>query len=210
LSNSTGNEQPGANDPGMIQRLRCDWADKGDPLMTAYHDEEWGVPIRDDREWFAKLTLDGAQAGLSWRTILYRREGYREAFHDFDVARVARMTARDVERLMKFEGIIRNRQKIASAIENAKAFRTLQDECESFDRYIWAFVGGKPLQVARPGAPWPATTPLSDALSKDLKKRGFSFVGSTIVYAFMQAAGVINDHRDDCFRKKPVAKLGRF
>ncbi len=177
--------------------------------MTQYHDEEWGVPLRDDREWFAKLTLDGAQAGLSWRTILYRREGYREAFHDFDVARVARMNTRDVERLMKFEGIIRNRQKIASAISNAKAFLALQDAEGSFDAYIWKQVGGKPLQPARKGPPWPATTPLSDAVSKDLKKRGFSFVGSTIVYAFMQAAGVINDHRDDCFRKKQCAKLGR-
>jgi DNA-3-methyladenine glycosylase I len=193
----------------MIQRRRCDWADRDDALMTKYHDEEWGVPLRDDREWYAKLTLDGAQAGLSWRTILYRREGYREAFHDFDVARVAKMTARDVERLMKFEGIIRNRQKIESAIKNAKAFQRLQAELGSFDAYIWAQVGGKPLQPARQ-PPWPATTPLSDAISKDLKKRGFSFVGSTIVYAFMQAAGVINDHRDDCFRKKPVAKLGKF
>jgi DNA-3-methyladenine glycosylase I len=193
----------------MQERLRCDWADKGDPLMTKYHDEEWGVPIRDDREWYAKLTLDGAQAGLSWRTILYRREGYCEAFYDFDVARVARMTARDVERLMKFEGIIRNRQKIASAIANAKAFQKLQSEFGSFDAYIWARVGGKPLQPSRVGPPWPATTPLSDALSKELKKRGFSFVGSTIVYAFMQAAGLVNDHRDDCFRKKAVAKLGR-
>ncbi|HEX5658103.1 MAG TPA: DNA-3-methyladenine glycosylase I [Polyangiales bacterium] len=192
----------------MIERRRCDWADKGDALMTKYHDEEWGVPLRDDREWYAKLTLDGAQAGLSWRTILYRREGYREAFHDFDVARVASMTARDVERLMKFEGIIRNRQKIESAIENARAFQTLQAELGSFDRYIWSAVGGKPLQPSRM-PPWPATTPLSDAISKDLKKRGFSFVGSTIVYAFMQAAGVINDHRDDCFRKKPIATLGR-
>jgi DNA-3-methyladenine glycosylase I len=193
----------------MIERLRCDWADKDDPLMTQYHDEEWGVPIRDDREWFAKLTLDGAQAGLSWRTILYRREGYREAFHDFDVARVARMTQRDVTRLMKFEGIIRNRQKIESAIKNAKAFIAVQEEFGSFDRYIWQRVGGKPLQPSRLGPPWPATTELSDAMSKELKKRGFSFVGSTILYAFMQAAGVVNDHRDDCFRKKPIAKLGK-
>lgn len=177
--------------------------------MTKYHDEEWGVPIRADREWYEKLTLDGAQAGLSWRTILYRREGYREAFHDFDVARVARMTARDVERLMKFEGIIRNRQKIESAIKNAKAFRALQQEQGSFDAYIWAQVGGRPLQPKRPGPPWPATTELSDAVSKDLKKRGFSFVGSTIVYAFMQAAGLVNDHLDDCFRKRPLAKLGK-
>jgi DNA-3-methyladenine glycosylase I len=194
----------------MITRVRCDWADKGDALMTKYHDEEWGVPLRDDQEWFAKLILDGAQAGLSWRTILYRREGYREAFHDFEVARVAKMTARDVTRLMTFEGIIRNRQKIESAIKNAKAFLVLQDELGSFDRYIWEKVGGKPVQTERPGPPWPATTPLSDAISKDLKKRGFSFVGSTIIYAFLQAAGAINDHRDDCFRKKPVAKLGKL
>jgi DNA-3-methyladenine glycosylase I len=125
------------------------------------------------------------------------------------VARVARMTGRDVERLMKFEGIIRNRQKIESAIKNARAFLALQAAEGSFDAYIWRHAGGKPIQTERPGAPWPATTPLSDVVSKDLKKRGFSFVGSTIVYAFMQAAGVVNDHRDDCFRKKPCAKLGR-
>lgn len=175
--------------------------------MTKYHDEEWGVPFHDDREWFSKLVLDGAQAGLSWRTILYRREGYRTAFHDFDVARVAKMTARDVERLMKFEGIIRNRQKIVSAIGNAKAFMTMQAEFGTFDSFIWNFVGGRAIQAERKSGPWPATTPLSDALAKDLKKRGFSFVGSTIIYAFMQASGLVNDHREDCFRRKPVAKL---
>ncbi|HEY6881345.1 MAG TPA: DNA-3-methyladenine glycosylase I [Polyangiales bacterium] len=193
----------------MIERRRCSWADHDDPLMTKYHDEEWGVPIRDDREWFAKLTLDGAQAGLSWRTILYRREGYREAFHDFDVQRVAKMSARDVERLMKFPGIIRNRQKIESALKNAKAFMAVQREFGSFDAYIWDRVGGKPLQPERKGNDWPATTELSDAISKELKKRGFSFVGSTIVYAFMQAAGLVNDHREDCFRRKPIEKLGK-
>jgi DNA-3-methyladenine glycosylase I len=193
----------------MIARRRCDWADKDDPLMAQYHDEEWGVPIHDDRHWYEKLTLDGAQAGLSWRTILYRREGYRTAFHDFDVARVAKMTQRDVTRLMKFEGIIRNRQKIDSAIENARAFLEVQREFGSFDAYIWQFVDGKPLQPARKGGDWPARTELSDEVSKALKKRGFSFVGSTIVYAFMQASGLINDHREDCFRRKVCAKMGR-
>lgn len=192
----------------MIERVRCDWADKGDPLMTQYHDEEWGVPIHEDLHWYEKLTLDGAQAGLSWRTILYRREGYRTAFHDFDVARVARMTQRDVTRLMKFDGIVRNRQKIDSAITNARAFIAVQGEFGSFDAFIWRFVDGKPLQPVHRGT-WPARTELSDAVSKDLKKRGFSFVGSTIVYAFMQAAGLINDHREDCFRRKAVTKLGK-
>jgi DNA-3-methyladenine glycosylase I len=192
----------------MTERRRCDWADKN-PLLAEYHDQEWGVPVHDDQAWFAKLILDGAQAGLSWLTILKRREGYYAAFHDFDVDRVARMGPRDVERLMQDPRIIRNRLKIESAIQNARAFRAVQKELGSFERYIWGAVEGAPIQAERLGADWPARTPVSDALSKDLKKRGFNFVGSTIVYAFMQATGLVNDHRVDCFRRAPVEKLAR-
>ncbi|MDB4976246.1 MAG: DNA-3-methyladenine glycosylase [Myxococcaceae bacterium] len=193
----------------MTDRLRCDWASTN-PLLAAYHDEEWGVPVHDDRQWFAKLLLDGAQAGLSWLTILKRREGYRSAFHDFDVQRVARMDEADVERLMQDTGIIRNRLKIVSARTNALAFLEVQREFGSFDAYIWQAVGGRPVQNAQKGSAWPARTELSDALSKDLKKRGFSFVGSTIVYAFMQASGLVNDHRVDCFRHATCARLGKI
>jgi DNA-3-methyladenine glycosylase I len=192
----------------MKPRLRCDWADKNS-LLAAYHDEEWGVPVRDDQQWFAKLVLDGAQAGLSWLTILKRRAGYYAAFHDFEIERVARMTPADVERLMLDEGIIRNRLKIVSAMQNARAVQRIQAEFGSFDAYLWQAVGGAPVQAERLGADWPARSELSDALSKDLKKRGFSFVGTTIVYAFMQATGLINDHRHDCFRRATVAKLGK-
>ncbi len=193
----------------MKTRLRCDWADK-DPLLALYHDEEWGVPVHDDRQWFEKLLLDGAQAGLSWLTILKRRESYRAAFCDYDVARVARFGPRDEARLMQDPGIIRNRLKIASAIGNARAFLRVQEEFGSFDAFIWAEVGGRAIQNEVPRkADWPARTPLSDRLSKELKRRGFSFVGSTIVYAFMQAAGLVNDHRWDCFRHAPIARLGR-
>jgi DNA-3-methyladenine glycosylase I len=192
----------------MTDRLRCDWA-ATNALLGAYHDEEWGVPVHDDRHWFEKLLLDGAQAGLSWLTILKRREGYRAAFHGFDVRKVARMGEADVERLMLDAGIIRNRQKIVSATTNARAFLAVQEEFGSFDQYVWRFVDGKPVQNARRGGDWPTRSELSDALSKDLKKRGFSFVGTTIVYAFMQASGLINDHRVDCFRYAPVTRLGR-
>jgi DNA-3-methyladenine glycosylase I len=188
-------------------KQRCDWA-ASNPLLAAYHDAEWGVPMRDDRKWFEKLLLDGAQAGLSWLTILKRREGYRAAFAGFDYAEVARFGARDVERLMQDPGIIRNRLKVSSAIANARAFLRVQEEFGSFDAYLWERVGGRPIQgMVAPGGSWPARTELSDALSKELKKRGFSFVGSTIVYAFMQASGLVNDHRLDCFRRKPVAAL---
>jgi DNA-3-methyladenine glycosylase I len=183
---------------------RCFWAD-GDPLLAVYHDEEWGVPIHDDRHWYEKLTLDGAQAGLSWLTILRKREGYRDAFRNFDPAAVARFGERDVARLMRHPGIVRNRLKIRSAINNARAFLALADEHGSFDAWIWAFVGGKPIVTRRRGrADVPARTPLSDALSKELRARGFSFVGSTIVYAFMQAAGLVNDHTLTCFRRSQV------
>jgi DNA-3-methyladenine glycosylase I len=186
---------------------RCNWA-SDHPLLIAYHDEEWGVPVHDDRHWYEKIVLDGAQAGLSWLTILKKREAYRKAFKNFEVERVARYTARDQERLMLDEGIVRNRLKIQSAIGNARAFIAVQEEFGSFDTYIWAFVNGKPVQskIAERGG-WPARTELSDMISKDLKKRGFTFVGSTIVYAFMQAAGLVNDHLVTCFRHKTVAKM---
>ncbi|MET0340675.1 MAG: DNA-3-methyladenine glycosylase I [Polyangiales bacterium] len=190
-------------------RVRCQWA-QGHPLLATYHDEEWGVPVHDDRHWYEKLTLDGAQAGLSWLTILKRREGYRAAFCNFEVERVAKLGARDVERLMQDPGIIRNRLKVLSAIENARAFMRVQEEFGSFDAFIWAEVGGRPLHGSmRLGGLVEARTELSDALSKKLKKRGFSFVGSTIVYAFMQAAGLVNDHRPECWRAKAIDRLGK-
>jgi DNA-3-methyladenine glycosylase I len=188
---------------------RCFWAGE-DPLMVAYHDEEWGVPIHDDRRWYEKLTLDGAQAGLSWMTILKKREGYRDAFRGFDAAAVARFGARDVERLMKHPGIVRNRLKIKSAIGNARALLAIAAEHGSFDAWIWQFIGGKTIAGnARGRGDIPARTPLSDALSKELRSRGFSFVGSTIVYAFMQAAGLVNDHVLGCFRRAEVAALAK-
>jgi DNA-3-methyladenine glycosylase I len=173
----------------------------GDPLLSTYHDEEWGVPVHDDRRWYEKIVLDGAQAGLSWLTILRKRDAYREAFHDFDPARVARYSARDVERLMKNAGIVRNRLKIESAIKNARAFLEIQAERGSFDEYIWEFVDNATLHNAfKLQSDVPAKTAVSDALSKALKKRGFTFVGSTIVYAFMQASGLVNDHLVGCYR----------
>jgi DNA-3-methyladenine glycosylase I len=188
---------------------RCFWAGS-DPLMVAYHDQEWGVPIHDDRRWYEKLTLDGAQAGLSWLTILRKREGYRDAFSGFDAKAVARFGARDVERLMKDSGIVRNRLKIKSAIGNARALLAVAAEHGSFDAWIWKYIGGKPIPGRSRGpSDMPARTPLSDELSKELRRRGFSFVGSTIVYAFMQAAGLVNDHTLGCFRRTQVAALGR-
>jgi DNA-3-methyladenine glycosylase I len=181
-------------------KKRCHWAEN-DPLMQAYHDEEWGVPLHDDRKLFEFLILDGAQAGLSWRTILYRREGYRKAFHRFDAKKMAAMTAKDQARLMKDPGIIRNRLKIQSAIQNAKAYLAVKKEFGSFDRYLWSFVQ-KDMRRDRHKTyrDIRTTSPESDAMSKDLKKRGFNFVGSTICYAFMQAAGMVDDHLDGCFR----------
>jgi DNA-3-methyladenine glycosylase I len=191
----------------VITRKRCLWSE-GHPLLTSYHDEEWGVPVHDDRRWYEKIVLDGAQAGLSWLTILKKRDAYREAFANFDPAVVARFGARQVERLLGNEGIVRNRLKIQSAIGNARAFLVLQKEAGSFDAYIWEHVKGRPLQTrARLQKDLPARTELSDVVSRDLKKRGFSFVGTTIVYAFMQASGLVNDHVVDCFRHRPVSKL---
>ena len=182
--------------------IRCHWAEK-DPLMQRYHDEEWGVPLHEDRKLFEFLILDGAQAGLSWRTILARREGYRKAFHNFNARKMAAMTERDVARLMKDTGIIRNRLKINSAVTNAVAFLEVQREFGSFDAYVWRFVNGKPLK-RKPGQPLAARTDISDALSKDLLKRGFKFVGSTICYSFMQAVGMVNDHDSKCFRYRQI------
>jgi len=190
------------------QIQRCDWA-KGE-LNIAYHDEEWGVPSHDDRHLFELLILEGAQAGLSWSTILNKRAGYRRAFDKFDAHRVARYDARKVKRLLANPGIVRNRLKIAAAIQNAKAFLAVQKEFGSFDAYIWQFVGKRPMQNARRALrEVPAKTAESDAMSKDLAKRGFKFVGSTICYAFMQATGMVNDHVVGCFRWEELRKAAR-
>jgi DNA-3-methyladenine glycosylase I len=179
---------------------RCAWAGT-DPLYVAYHDEEWGVPVHDDRTLFEMLILEGAQAGLSWITILRKREAYRAAFDNFDPAIVAEYDEAKVAALLNDAGIVRNRLKIAGAIRNARAFLAVQNDVGSFDEYIWQFVDGTPIQNCRQTmGDIPARTPLSDAISKDLKKRGFTFVGSTIVYAHMQATGMVNDHVADCFR----------
>ena len=180
-------------------KTRCAWAGT-DPAMVAYHDRQWGRAVHDDRVLFEFLTLEGAQAGLSWRTILHKREGYRKAFAGYDWRKVARFGAADVRRLMRDESIVRNRLKIESVISNARALIEVQKEFGSFDRYIWTFTGGRPI-VRRDGA-LPATTKESDAMSKDLKKRGFRFVGSTICYSFMQACGLADDHAANCFRRK--------
>ena len=181
---------------------RCAWA--GDkPHMIAYHDQEWGVPVRDDRVLFEFLILEGAQAGLNWETILRKRENYRRAFSRFDAKRIARYGAKDVKRLLADEGIVRNRLKVNAAIINAQKFLEVQREFGSFHDYIWQFVGGKPkVNHPRSMKDVPATTPESDAMSKDLRKRGFKFVGSTICYAFMQATGMVNDHALSCYRSR--------
>lgn len=177
---------------------RCAWAQS--PAMAGYHDREWGVPVHDDRVLFEFITLEGAQAGLSWETILRKREAYRRAFAGFDPAKVARFTAARRRRLMQDAGIVRNRLKIDSTVTNARAFLEVQREFGSFDRFLWDFAGGRPIR-GRGGRP-PARTALSDALSKELKRRGFRFVGTTICYAFLQAVGVVNDHSRGCFRRK--------
>jgi DNA-3-methyladenine glycosylase I len=184
----------------LSDMTRCSWAGS-DPAMIAYHDHEWGTSVHDDHALFEFLILEGAQAGLSWSTILHRRDGYRRAYREFDPAKVARFGERDVARLLADERIIRNRAKIAWSIRNAQAFLAVQREHGSFDAYLWHWVSGEPI-VNRPSAlsGLPARTELSDALSKDLRKRGFGFVGSTICYAFMQAVGVVNDHAVQCFR----------
>ena len=191
----------------MSQLTRCAWAKS--PISVRYHDREWGVPVHSDPVLFEFLILEGAQAGLSWETILRKRDAYRLAFSGFDPGKVARFSRARVERLLRNPGIVRNRLKVESTISNAREFLAVQEECGSFSRYVWQFVGGRP-RINR----WqrlgklPARTLESDALSKDLKRRGFRFVGSTICYAFMQAVGMVNDHTVDCFRHRPLAKLG--
>jgi len=182
--------------------IRCSWPTS--ELDIAYHDQEWGVPVHDDRVLFEFITLEGAQAGLSWSTILNKRENYRRAFARFDPRKVARFTAQHKRKLMKNEGIVRNRLKVESTVSNARAFLAVQKEFGSFDRYIWQFVGGKPIQNKRKGKDIPGRTAQSDAMSKDLQKRGFRFVGSTICYAFMQATGMVNDHLTSCFRHRQL------
>lgn len=182
--------------------IRCAWPGD-DPLMIQYHDEEWGVPLHDDRKHFEFIVLDGNQAGLSWRTVLYKRENFRAAFDQFDVNKVAQYDEAKVTELLNNPGIIRNKQKIAAAIKNARAFLTIQAQFGSFDAYIWQFVNGQPLiNQWQTTAQIPAQSPEAEAMSKDLIKRGFSFVGPTICYAYMQAAGMVNDHLVDCFRHK--------
>lgn len=189
-------------------RTRCGWA--GEELSIRYHDTEWGVPTHDDRKLFEFLILEGAQAGLSWETILKKRENYRAAFDGFDPKKIARYSGKKLDALMGDPGIIRNRLKIASAVKNAKAFLKVQREFGSFDAYIWQFTGGKPVRNGwRSHRQVPARTEQSDAMSKDLKKRGFSFVGSTICYAFMQAMGLVNDHVADCFRYGTAGRTRR-
>ena len=186
-------------------RIRCGWPSS--PISIAYHDREWGVPLKDDRKLFEFLVLDAAQAGLSWEIILRKREGFRAAFDDFNAEKIARYDDNKIKKLLADPGIIRNRLKIESAINNARAFLAVQKEFGSFARYIWQFVEGKPkINARRSLKDIPATSPESDAMSKALKKRGFRFVGSTICYAFMQAAGMVNDHSIDCFRHAELAR----
>jgi DNA-3-methyladenine glycosylase I len=185
---------------------RCQWVPENDPLYVAYHDDEWGVPLHDDRLLFELLTLEGAQAGLSWSTILKKRDGYRSAFAGFDPAKVARFDARKVERLLQDPGIVRNRLKVESTVANARATLAVQEELGSLDAYLWSFAGGSPLQNRwRKLGELPAETTESRAMSKDLKRRGFRFVGPTVCYAFMQAAGLVNDHVVSCFRYRELA-----
>lgn len=189
-------------------KQRCEWVNPDDPLMLEYHDREWGVPVHDDRKHFEFLVLEAAQAGLSWSTVLKKREGYRRAFSDFDPEKVARYTDKRIDRLVLDPSIIRNRMKIAAAVRNARQFLAVQDEFGSFDAYAWRFVDGRPTVNHRKSTKdIPATSPQSDAFSKDLKQRGFSFVGSTIIYAHMQAVGMVNDHLVGCFRYGEVQRL---
>ena len=192
-----------------VQPKRCSWVSVDHELMREYHDREWGVPTHDDRRHFEFLILEAAQAGLSWSIVLNKREGYRRAFSQFDPKKVARYSQARIDALTADPGIIRNRAKIAAAVRNAKAFLVVQEECGSFDAYCWQFVDGRPRQNR-----WtslreiPATTPESDAFSRDLKRRGFSFVGSTVIYGHMQAVGMVNDHLIDCFRYRDIRRLG--
>ncbi len=190
--------------------VRCPWVDLSKPDYVAYHDQEWGVPVHDDRVMFEFLTLEAAQAGLSWYTVLRKRENYRRAFAGFDARRVANYDAADIERLLADAGLIRNRQKMVAAVNNAARFLEVQRECGSFSDYLWGFVAGaEPWPAPRQLADYRARSPESDRLSKDLLRRGFKFVGSTILYAHMQATGLVNDHAADCFRRRAVERLGR-
>ena len=189
---------------GVLLKTRCAWCGESE-LYQAYHDQEWGVPLHDERALFEFLILEGAQAGLSWITILKKREAYRIAFDNFDVARVARYDERKIETLLQNSGIVRNRLKVQATVINAQKFLDIQKEFGSFDAYIWHFAGGKPIQNRRESvSEIPSSTEISDAMSKDLKRRGFKFIGSTICYAFMQATGMVNDHTTDCFRYKQL------
>lgn len=193
----------------MANLVRCAWSGS-DPRMIDYHDREWGVAVHDDRKHYEFLVLEAAQAGLSWAIVLNKREGYRRAFAEFDPAKVARFDRRRIERLVLNPDIIRNRQKIEAAVKNARALLRVQEEFGSFDAYAWGFVDGKPIvNRRRTMRDIPATTPQSDAFSKDLKARGFSFVGSTVIYAHMQAIGMVNDHVVDCFRRDEVCRLAK-
>jgi DNA-3-methyladenine glycosylase I len=190
---------------GYANTDRCPWVDLSKPDYVDYHDKEWGVPVHDDRAIFEFLTLEAAQAGLSWYTVLRKRAAYRAAFADFNAEKVARYGKKQLDALLNNAGIIRNRAKLHAAVNNAGRFLEVQKEFGSFDKYIWGFVGGKPIvNRIKTLKDYPATSPESDALSKDLKQRGFKFVGSTIIYAHMQATGMVNDHAANCFRRKPI------
>jgi len=192
----------------VAEPTRCAWARLTNPLYLAYHDTEWGVPSHDETHLFEMLVLEGAQAGLSWETILNKRAAYRRAFAGFDAHRVALFDARKQAALLADPGIVRNRLKVAAAISNARAYLAVQEECGSFDRYLWGFVDGRPIQNSwKRLGDLPASTPLSDALSKDLRRRGFKFVGSTICYSLMQAVGLVNDHVTTCFRHAAVRRM---
>ena len=192
-----------------IEKIRCGWVPAGDEDYARYHDEEWGRPVKDDRHLFEMLTLEGAQAGLSWSTILRKRPAYRKAFADFDPAKVARFDARRRAALLQDPGIVRNRLKIESTVSNAQAFLSLQKEFGSFGRYLWDWVGGQPVLNGWKRGQVPASTELSDRISRDLKKRGFRFVGSTIIYAYLQAVGVVNDHTAGCYLYQPRPAAGQ-
>ena len=192
---------------GSEMKTRCEWCGS-DPLYVAYHDEDWGVPVHDDRHLFEMLILEGAQAGLSWLTILRKRDNYRKALHDFDCEKIAKYTARDLKRLLGDPGIVRNRLKIESTIKNARGTLAIVEEFGSLDSFLWRYVNGVPIQNKwKAMAEIPSKTVQSDAMSRDLERRGFSFVGSTICYAFMQAVGMVNDHTTDCFRYKEIKEL---
>ena len=194
---------------GMKPKTRCPWC-LSDPLYVRYHDREWGVPVHDDRKWFEFLTLEGAQAGLNWLLVLKKRENYRKAYDGFDFSKVARYNEKKIADLLADPGLIRNRAKIRASVENARAFLRVREEFESFDAYMWRFTGGKPLRNRwKNDDEIPARTPLSDAVSADLRQRGFKFVGSTIIYAHMQATGMINDHLVGCFRHKELSERSK-